>query len=112
MKNILKRNVIRVLVFIAIAACVFIFRYRNFDSVLNVDYSKVDKILTSSGSSSKIIELTDKDEIEDYINMFNDTKVRRDINQLKYAGFCLEVRFFEGDNQVGSIDYGLDDVQP
>lgn len=108
-----KNKIVILVLIVAIIAAAFLvhmFSYRKLDSVLGFDYSKVDKILTSSGSSSKIVEITDKDEIAEYMNIFKDISVRRDINQLKTAGFCLEARFFIGNEEVGSIVYGYNRI--
>ncbi len=50
---------------------------RDFKNVLDVDFQKVDKILMSSGTYGKTVEITDKDEIEQFLNQFENTKVKK-----------------------------------
>ena len=99
-----KRTILIICILIAVVSVLgYFFSYRKLESALNFKFNEVDKILISSGASSKIVEITNKEEIEEYLKIFDGTKVRRDINQIKTAGFCLEARFFIGNDQVGGI---------
>lgn len=106
-----KRTILIICILIAVVSVLgYFFSYRKLESALNFKFNEVDKILISSGASSKIVEITNKEEIEEYLKIFDGTKVRRDINQIKTAGFCLEARFFIGNDQVGGITYGYNKI--
>lgn len=106
-----KRIILIICILIAVVSVLgYFFSYRKLESALNIKFNEVDKILISSGASSKIVEITNKEEIEEYLKIFDGTKVRRDINQIKTAGFCLEARFFIGNDQVGGIAFGYNKI--
>jgi len=83
---------------------------RDFKNVLDVDFQKVDKILMSSGNYGKTVEITDKDEIEQFLNQFENIKVKKSFNQSRKTGYCLEARLFINDKEVGSFNYGYDRI--
>jgi len=83
---------------------------RDFKSILDIDFTKVDKILMSSGTYGKTVEITDKDEIEEFLNQFENTKVKKSFSQSKNKGYCLEARLFINDKKVASFDYGYDRI--
>lgn len=83
---------------------------KDFKSILDIDFTKVDKILMSSGNYGKTVEITDKDEIEEFLNQFENTKVKKSFSQSKNKGYCLEARLFINDKIVASFDYGYDRI--
>ncbi len=83
---------------------------KDFKSILDIDFTKVDKILMSSGTYGKTVEITDKDEIEEFLNQFENTKVKKSFSQSKNKGYCLEARLFINDKKVVSFDYGCDRI--
>lgn len=83
---------------------------RDFKNVLEVDFQKVDKILMSSGTYGKTVEITDKDEIEEFLNQFENTKVKKSFSQSRKTGYCLEARLFINDKNVVSFNYGYDRI--
>ena len=83
---------------------------RDFKNALDVDFQKVDKILMSSGNYGKTVEITDKDEIEQFLNQFENIKVKKSFNQSRKTGYCLEARLFINDKEVGSFNYGYDRI--
>lgn len=83
---------------------------KDFKNVLDVDFWKVDKILMSSGTYGKTVEITDKDEIEEFLNQFENTKVKKSFSQLRKTGYCLEARLFINDKNIVSFDYGYDRI--
>lgn len=107
-----KKRTILIICILIIVVSVFgyFFSYRKLENALNIKFNEVDKILISSGASSKIVEITNKEEIEEYLKIFDGTKVRRDINQIKTEGFCLEARFFIGNDKVGGITFGYNKI--
>lgn len=72
-----------VIIFMVIIGIIYIFSYRSFHSVLNVDYGKVDKILISSGASNKIVEITDKNEINDVKYISNRSIDKKQITNIE-----------------------------
>ncbi|WP_346929885.1 hypothetical protein [Clostridium sp.] len=83
---------------------------KDFKSILDIDLKKVDKILMSSGNYGKTVEITDKDEIEQFLNQFENTKVKKIFSKSKNKGYCLEARLFINDKIVISFDYGYDRI--
>jgi len=83
---------------------------KDFKSILDIDLKKVDKILMSSGNYGKTVEITDKDEIEQFLNQFENTKVKKIFSKSKNKGYCLEARLFINDKKVISFDYGYDRI--
>lgn len=83
---------------------------KNFKSILDIDFTKVDKILMSSGTYGKTVKITDKDEIEEFLNQFENTKVKKIFSKSKNRGYCLEARLFINDKKVVSFDYGYDRI--
>ncbi|WP_346870522.1 hypothetical protein [Clostridium sp. UBA5119] len=83
---------------------------KNFKSILDIDFTKVDKILMSSGTYGKTVKITDKDEIEEFLNQFDNTKVKKIFSKSKNRGYCLEARLFINDKKVVSFDYGYDRI--
>ncbi|WP_346920936.1 hypothetical protein [Clostridium sp. UBA7339] len=83
---------------------------KNFEGILGIDFKNVDKILMSSGTYGKTVEITDKDEIEQFLNQFANTKVKKSFSQSRKKGYCLEARLFINDKQVGSFNYGYDQI--
>ncbi len=83
---------------------------KDFKSILDIDLKKVDKILMSSGSYGKTVEITDKNEIEEFLNQFENTKVKKSFSQSKNKGYCLEARLFINDKIVASFNYGYDRI--
>lgn len=83
---------------------------KDFKSILDIDFTKVDKILMSSGNYGKTVEITDKDEIEEFLNQFENTKVKKIFSKSKNRGYCLEARLFINDKNVVSFNYGYDRI--
>lgn len=83
---------------------------KDFKSILDIDFTKVDKILMSSGTYGKTVEITDKDEIEEFLNQFENTKVKKSFSKSKNKGYCLEARLFINDIKVASFEYGYDRI--
>lgn len=83
---------------------------KDFKSTLDIDFTKVDKILMSSGNYGKTVEITDKDEIEEFLNQFENTKVKKIIGKSKKRGYCLEARLFINDKNIVSFDYGYNRI--
>ncbi|WP_346915524.1 hypothetical protein [Clostridium sp.] len=83
---------------------------KDFKSILDIDFTKVDKILMSSGNYGKTVEITDKDEIEEFLNQFENTKVKKSFSKSKNKGYCLEARLFINDKKVISFNYGYDRI--
>lgn len=83
---------------------------KDFKSILDIDFTKVDKILMSSGNYGKTVEITDKDEIEEFLNQFENTKVKKIFSKSKNKGYCLEARLFINDINVVSFNYGYDRI--
>lgn len=83
---------------------------KNFENILDIDFKNVDKILMSSGTYGKTVEITDKDEIERFLNQFENIKVKKSFSKSRKDGYCLEARLFINDKQVGSFDYGYDRI--
>ncbi len=83
---------------------------KDFKSILDIDFTKVDKILMSSGNYRKTVEITDKDEIEEFLNQFENTKVKKSFSKSKNKGYCFEARLFINDKNVASFDYGYDRI--
>ncbi len=83
---------------------------KDFKSILDIDFTKVDKILMSSGNYGKTVEITDKDEIEQFLNQFENTKVKKSFSQSRKTGYCLEARLFVNDKIVVSFNYGYDRI--
>jgi len=83
---------------------------KDFKSILDIDFTKVDKILMSSGTYGKTVEITDKDEIEEFLNQFENTKVKKSFSQSRKTGYCLEARLFVNDKIVVSFNYGYDRI--
>jgi len=86
------------------------FILKNFEGILGIDFKNVDKILMSSGNYGKTVEITDKDEIEQFLNQFANTKVKKSFDQERKKGYCLEARLFINDKEVGSFSYGYDQI--
>lgn len=83
---------------------------KDFKSILDIDFTKVDKILMSSGNYGKTVEIMDKDKIEEFLNQFEITKVKKIFSKSKNRGYCLEDRLFINDKKVVSFDYGYDRI--
>ena len=83
---------------------------KDFKSILDIDFTKVDKILMSSGNYGKTVEITDTDEIEEFLNQFENTKVKKIFGKSKNKGYCLEARLFINDKIVVSFNYGYDRI--
>jgi hypothetical protein len=83
---------------------------KDFKSILAIDFTKVDKILMSSGNYGKTVEITDKNGIEEFLNQFENTKVKKSFSQSKNKGYCLEARLFINDINVVSFNYGYDRI--
>lgn len=83
---------------------------KDFKSILDIDFTKVDKILMSSGNYGKTVEITDKDEIEEFLNQFENTKVKKSFSKSKNRGYCLEARLFINNKKVVSFNYGYDRI--
>jgi len=83
---------------------------KDFKSILDINLKKVDKILMSSGTYGKTVEITDKDEIEEFLNQFENTKVKKSFSQSRKTGYCLEARLFINDKIVVSFNYGYDRI--
>jgi len=83
---------------------------RDFKNALDVDFQKVDKILMSSGNYGKTVEITDKDEIEQFLNQFDNIKVKKSFSQSRKTGYCLEAKLFISDKKVISFSYGYDRI--
>lgn len=64
----------------------------------------------SSGNYRKNVEITDKDEIEEFLNQFENTKIKKIFSKSKNRGYCLEARLFINDKKVVSFDYGYDRI--
>lgn len=101
--------VILVIIIIGLISRLFLIP-KDFKNVLDVDFQKVDKILMSSGTYGKTVEITDKDEIEEFLNQFENTKVKKIFSKSKNRGYCLEARLFINDKKVVSFDYGYDRI--
>ncbi len=83
---------------------------KDFKSILDIDFTKVDKILMSSGNYGKTVEITDKDEIEEFLKQFENTKIKKIFSKSKNRGYCLEARLFINNKKVVSFDYGYDRI--
>ncbi len=51
-----------------------------------------------------------KDEIEEFLNQFENTKVKKIFSKSKNRGYCLEARLFVNDKIVVSFNYGYDRI--
>jgi len=101
--------VILVIIIIGLIVQPFLIQ-KDFKSILDIDFTKVDKILMSSGNYGKTVEITDKDEIEEFLNQFENTKVKKIFSKSKNRGYCLEARLFVNDKIVVSFNYGYDRI--
>lgn len=101
--------VILVIIIIGLISRLFLIP-KDFKSILDIDFRKVDKILMSSGNYGKTVEITDKDEIEEFLNQFENTKVKKNFSKSKNRGYCLEARLFTNNKKVVSFDYGYDRI--
>ncbi len=101
--------VILVIIIIGLIVQPFLIQ-KDFKSILDIDFTKVDKILMSSGNYGKTVEITDKDEIEEFLNQFENTKVKKIFSKSKNRGYCLEARLFVNDRIVVSFNYGYDRI--
>lgn len=75
--------ILMVLVLYGVVLYPFIVK-REFQSVLDVDISKVNKILMSSGSYGKIVEIKDKDTIDEFLKSFKETRIKKDFYQCSH----------------------------
>lgn len=62
---------------------------KNFENILDIDFKNVDKILMSSGTYGKTVEITNKDEIEQFLNQFENIKVKKSFSKSRKDGYCL-----------------------
>lgn len=84
--------------------------YRNFKDIVKVDYSTIDKIIISSGTTGKQFEVKDKEEILKYLGKFDNIKLKKDKNQYIAPGFCIETRLFSGETKKLGFSYGFKEV--
>ncbi|MGN9162048.1 hypothetical protein [Clostridium sulfidigenes] len=101
--------VILVIIIIGLISRLFLIP-KDFKSILDIDFTKVDKILMSSGNYGKTVEITDKHEIEEFLNQLDNTKVKKSYSQSRKTGYCLEARLFINDKNVVSFNYGYDRI--
>ncbi len=101
--------VILVIIIIGLISRLFLIP-KDFKSILDIDFTKVNKILMSSGNYGKTVEITDEDEIEEFLNQFENTKVKKNFSKSKNRGYCLEARLFINNKKVVSFDYGYDRI--
>ncbi|WP_461613001.1 hypothetical protein [Clostridium sp. Marseille-QA1073] len=78
--------------------------YVNMEHELGVKFSEIDKITLCNGSTGKSIEILEKNEIDEILSKYKNTKVKKELNQEPRFGFSLGITLYKNDQRVGYID--------
>ncbi|MEG1257316.1 hypothetical protein [Clostridium sp.] len=109
----MKKKIIILIALVLVICGVVLYPFvvkREFQSVIDVDIAKVNKILMSSGTYGKIVEITDKDTIDEFLKSFKETRIRKNFYQGKRTGYALSARLYIDDSEVASFSYGYEEI--
>lgn len=79
---------------------------KDFNETLGFEYHEITKINLMSGNTGKITEITEKTEIEEFLQMFKDTSLKKSIDQLQRTGFTFSAKLYAGDDEVAEFSFG------
>jgi len=95
--------VIVIIAIVLVAAGIYLIPhlvYKPIEKVTGTDFSKVDKVVIGAGWNGNVCTLTDKDEIDEFLSLFKDVKVRKNFDQRSRTGFSYSVMLFENGKEV------------
>lgn len=67
-------------------------RYRDMQTTLNVDFSKVDKVIISSGNTSKTSEIEGAGNLKDFFAIFDGVKLKKVLTIRFIKELCSRLR--------------------
>jgi hypothetical protein len=106
-----EKNIIIVAICLIVLAVAFVFLSpflipKPMESVLNVDFNKVDKITIGDGMNGNSCVLTDKSSTEEFLDRFGGAMLRKSFDQRKYTGFAFSANLYESDKKVCGYNFG------
>lgn len=83
---------------------------KDIQKTINVNFSEVDKITISSGNTGKTYDIVGKDNIREFLNIFNGVKLKKDFDQRIHKGYIFTTTLYKSGKLMGGFDFGYNQI--
>ncbi|ARC86123.1 hypothetical protein U732_3734 [Clostridium argentinense CDC 2741] len=92
-----------VIIFLSVKLYPIVF-YVSMEDTLGIKTSEVNKIELFNGSTGKSIEILEKNEIDEILSKYKNTKVKKELNQEIRFGFSLGTTLYKNNKRIAYFD--------
>lgn len=112
----MKKKVIIIVAVVAVLAIVAgFFTYpflmsKDIQETIGVNFDSVDKVTISSGTTGKTFDIVDKENLQEFFDIFKGANLTKSFDQQTYGGFIYSVTLYESSKDVGSFNFGYNQI--
>lgn len=96
--------ILLVIVVIGLISYKYISPPKTVIDISSVNINKIDKIALFSGETGKQIEILDKEEIKQILELLDSAKYKYEPSERR-SGFTLQITFYSKDKKIGSVGF-------